>query len=59
EFVRGVQILEKEGDGFISAGELRDVSTRLGDRATPRRRKRDGRVDEERACWIMSCARSP
>ncbi|KIO16801.1 hypothetical protein M407DRAFT_59638, partial [Tulasnella calospora MUT 4182] len=30
-FVRGVQIREKEGDGFVSAGELRDVSTRLGD----------------------------
>ncbi|KIO18368.1 hypothetical protein M407DRAFT_84017, partial [Tulasnella calospora MUT 4182] len=33
-FVRGVQASNKEGGSFISAGELRGVLTRLGEKAT-------------------------
>ncbi|RKP37004.1 EF-hand protein [Dimargaris cristalligena] len=34
EFVQAFQVFDKEGNGFISAGELRYVLTSLGDRLT-------------------------
>ncbi|KAG9042159.1 SCF ubiquitin ligase complex subunit cdc4 [Tulasnella sp. UAMH 9824] len=40
EFVRGFQVFDKEGNGFIGAGELRYVLTQLGEKMT------DAEVDE-------------
>ncbi|KAI9438476.1 hypothetical protein H4582DRAFT_171839 [Lactarius indigo] len=40
EFVRGFQVFDKEGNGFIGAGELRYVLTQLGEKMT------DEEVDE-------------
>ncbi|RKP06686.1 hypothetical protein THASP1DRAFT_25039 [Thamnocephalis sphaerospora] len=34
EFVQAFQVFDKEGNGFISAGELRYVLTNLGERLT-------------------------
>ncbi|KAJ1971166.1 myosin II light chain [Dimargaris xerosporica] len=34
EFIQAFQVFDKEGNGFISAGELRYVLTSLGDRLT-------------------------
>ncbi|KAG8995290.1 hypothetical protein FRB94_002170 [Tulasnella sp. JGI-2019a] len=34
EFVRGFQVFDKEGNGFIGAGELRYVLTQLGEKMT-------------------------
>lgn len=40
EFIRGFQVFDKEGNGFIGAGELRYVLTQLGEKMT------DEEVDE-------------
>lgn len=40
EFIRGFQVFDKEGNGFIGAGELRYVLTQLGERMS------DEEVDE-------------
>lgn len=40
EFVRGFQVFDKEGNGFIGAGELRYVLTQLGEKMS------DEEVDE-------------
>ncbi|KAI0685282.1 EF-hand protein [Cytidiella melzeri] len=40
EFIRGFQVFDKEGNGFIGAGELRYVLTQLGEKMT------DAEVDE-------------
>ncbi|KAI8070372.1 HAD-like domain-containing protein [Gongronella butleri] len=40
EFIQGFQVFDKEGDGYISAGELRYVLTNLGEKLT------DEEVDE-------------
>jgi Ca2+-binding EF-hand superfamily protein len=40
EFIRGFQVFDKEGNGFIGAGELRYVLTQLGEKMT------DQEVDE-------------
>lgn len=40
EFVRGFQVFDKEGNGFIGAGELRYVLTSLGEKLS------DEEVDE-------------
>jgi len=40
EFVRGFRVFDKEGNGFIGAGELRYVLTQLGEKMT------DEEVDE-------------
>ena len=32
EFIRGFQVFDKEGNGFIGAGELRYVLTQLGEK---------------------------
>lgn len=40
EFIRGFQVFDKEGNGFIGAGELRYVLTQLGEKMT------DDEVDE-------------
>ncbi|PWN41609.1 putative myosin regulatory light chain cdc4 [Ceraceosorus guamensis] len=40
EFIRGFQVFDKEGNGFIGAGELRYVLTSLGEKLT------DEEVDE-------------
>ncbi|KAG6837023.1 hypothetical protein H0H93_016230 [Arthromyces matolae] len=34
EFIRGFQVFDKEGNGFIGAGELRYVLTQLGEKMT-------------------------
>ncbi|KAI8372044.1 HAD-like domain-containing protein [Choanephora cucurbitarum] len=34
EFIQGFQVFDKEGDGYISAGELRYVLTNLGEKLT-------------------------
>ncbi|KAH7086675.1 hypothetical protein BKA62DRAFT_777884 [Auriculariales sp. MPI-PUGE-AT-0066] len=44
EFIRGFQVFDKEGNGYIGAGELRYVLTQLGEKV---RQANDGReVDE-------------
>ncbi|KAF7795470.1 hypothetical protein EIP86_006631 [Pleurotus ostreatoroseus] len=40
EFIRGFQVFDKEGNGYIGAGELRYVLTQLGEKMT------DDEVDE-------------
>jgi hypothetical protein len=40
EFIRGFQVFDKEGNGFIGAGELRYVLTQLGEKMS------DEEVDE-------------
>ncbi|GJJ74566.1 hypothetical protein EMPS_06924 [Entomortierella parvispora] len=40
EFINGFKVFDKEGNGFISAGELRYVLTSLGEKLT------DAEVDE-------------
>jgi len=40
EFIRGFQVFDKEGNGYIGAGELRYVLTQLGEKMT------DEEVDE-------------
>ena len=40
EFIRGFQVFDREGNGFIGAGELRYVLTQLGEKMT------DEEVDE-------------
>ncbi|KAI8142390.1 EF-hand protein [Fennellomyces sp. T-0311] len=40
EFIQGFQVFDKEGDGYISAGELRYVLTNLGEKLS------DEEVDE-------------
>ncbi|PWZ01025.1 putative myosin regulatory light chain cdc4 [Testicularia cyperi] len=40
EFIRGFQVFDKEGNGFIGAGELRYVLTSLGEKLS------DDEVDE-------------
>jgi calmodulin len=40
EFTRGFQVFDKEGNGYIGAGELRYVLTQLGEKMT------DEEVDE-------------
>ncbi len=40
EFIRGFQVFDKEGNGFIGAGELRYVLTQLGEKMS------DAEVDE-------------
>jgi len=40
EFLQGFQVFDKEGNGYISAGELRYVLTSLGEKLT------DAEVDE-------------
>jgi len=40
EFIRGFQVFDKEGNGFIVAGELRYVLTQLGEKMS------DEEVDE-------------
>ncbi|KAH7890374.1 myosin regulatory light chain cdc4 [Phlebopus sp. FC_14] len=40
EFIRGFQVFDKDGNGFIGAGELRYVLTQLGEKMT------DEEVDE-------------
>lgn len=40
EFIRGFQVFDKEGNGFIGAGELRYVLTSLGEKLN------DDEVDE-------------
>ncbi|KAG0019202.1 hypothetical protein BGZ81_009881 [Podila clonocystis] len=40
EFVKGFKVFDKEGDGYISSGELRFVLTSLGEKLT------DAEVDE-------------
>lgn len=40
EFIRGFQVFDKEGNGFIGVGELRYVLTSLGEKLT------DEEVDE-------------
>lgn len=40
EFIRGFQVFDKEGNGFIGVGELRYVLTQLGEKMT------DEEVDE-------------
>jgi hypothetical protein len=34
EFIRGFQVFDKDGNGFIGAGELRYVLTQLGEKMT-------------------------
>ena len=40
EFIRGFQVFDKEGNGYIGAGELRYVLTSLGEKLS------DEEVDE-------------
>ena len=40
EFIRGFQVFDKEGNGYIGAGELRYVLTQLGEKMS------DEEVDE-------------
>lgn len=40
EFIKGFQVFDKAGNGFIGAGELRYVLTQLGEKMT------DDEVDE-------------
>jgi Ca2+-binding EF-hand superfamily protein len=40
EFIKGFQVFDKAGNGFIGAGELRYVLTQLGEKMT------DAEVDE-------------
>ncbi|KAG0297973.1 hypothetical protein BGZ98_000350 [Dissophora globulifera] len=40
EFINGFKVFDKEGNGYISVGELRYVLTNLGEKLT------DGEVDE-------------
>ena len=40
EFIRGFQVFDKEGNGFIGVGELRYVLTQLGEKMS------DEEVDE-------------
>jgi calmodulin len=40
EFIKGFQVFDKAGNGFIGAGELRYVLTQLGEKMT------DEEVDE-------------
>lgn len=49
EFIKGFQVFDKAGNGFIGAGELRYVLTQLGEKMT------DAEVDELLKGFPVQC----
>lgn len=53
EFIKGFQVFDKVGNGFIGAGELRYVLTQLGEKMS------DEEVDELLKGFPVQCVMMP